>query len=492
MMRRQEASQSPLFSKAISLAERVPEGHLLRRVKATMDFDFVYDEVEKFYGAVGNPSVPPAVILKLMVLLVLYDVRSERELMNTLPYRMDWLWFLGYDLNSETPNHSVLSKARARWGRELFDVFFQRVLDQCVEANLIDGREVFVDSSLIEANASVDSLFDKKEAVAELNRRLDEPATASVSENSSAADLAEESDLLSDGHDKKKVARYQSSTDPDATGAKHRGDKMRPRYATHRMIDAKSSVITATEIGPGHQNEAELLVDLIDQHETRTEAKIETLTADSKYGVLENLLACQERDITTYVVPFKDNFAKRRKGMFAECDFRYDPVSDTYTCPAEQKLELSQYRADRDAYRYTAPEQTCLACPLRPHCTTSKLAPRSVLRHAKQDLIDQCRKQARSAEGRQARKQRMARMEGSFARSTRFGYKRARWRGLDRVRIQDLLIAAVQNCLILIGCTALVPGKAAQEVSSATNRLLDLLIRVWSWPTASPFRPAFV
>jgi len=56
--------------------------------------------------------VPPTVILKLILLLVFYNVRSERELMETLPERLDWLWFLGYDLDTELPNHSVLSKAR--------------------------------------------------------------------------------------------------------------------------------------------------------------------------------------------------------------------------------------------------------------------------------------------------------------------------------------------------------------------------------------------
>ena len=63
----------------------------------------------------GNVSVPPPVILKMMLLLILYNVRSERELMNTLPMRLDWLWFLDYDLDSEIPNHSVLSKARNRY-----------------------------------------------------------------------------------------------------------------------------------------------------------------------------------------------------------------------------------------------------------------------------------------------------------------------------------------------------------------------------------------
>jgi transposase len=79
-------------------------------------------------------------ILKLMLVLVLYNVRSERELMATLPERLDWLWFLGLELDSEIPDHSVLSKARRRWGVELFRSFFERIVWQCVEGGLVDGK----------------------------------------------------------------------------------------------------------------------------------------------------------------------------------------------------------------------------------------------------------------------------------------------------------------------------------------------------------------
>ena len=72
-----------------------------------MDFDFVYGEVKASHGYNGNVSVPSPMILKLMVLLVLYNVRSERELMATLAERLDWLWFLGLELDSEIPDHSV-------------------------------------------------------------------------------------------------------------------------------------------------------------------------------------------------------------------------------------------------------------------------------------------------------------------------------------------------------------------------------------------------
>ena len=60
--------------------------------------------------------------------------------MDTLPERMDWLWFLGYDFDSEIPNHSMLSKARKKWGEDIFQGFFERIVVQCVGAGLVDGR----------------------------------------------------------------------------------------------------------------------------------------------------------------------------------------------------------------------------------------------------------------------------------------------------------------------------------------------------------------
>lgn len=117
MMGHHEPPQEHLFMYGISLENRVRKDHPLRMVKEIIDFDFIYKEVEDTYGDNGNVSVPPPVLLKLMLLLIFYNVRSERELMETVPERLDWLWFLGYTLTSSVPDHSVLSKARKRWAK---------------------------------------------------------------------------------------------------------------------------------------------------------------------------------------------------------------------------------------------------------------------------------------------------------------------------------------------------------------------------------------
>ena len=112
MIGREKLPQQKLFIEGFSLDDRIRKDHPLRMVKRLVDFNFIYQEVADKYGYNGNVSVPPSLILKLMFLLFFYDVPSERELMVTIPERLDWLWFLGYSLEDKIPDHSVLSKAR--------------------------------------------------------------------------------------------------------------------------------------------------------------------------------------------------------------------------------------------------------------------------------------------------------------------------------------------------------------------------------------------
>ena len=160
MMGYQTRVQNKLFYTNLNLDQRIRKDHVLRKINACIDFDFIYNKVKDKYGFKGNVSVPPPVILKMMLLLVFYNIRSERELVLTIPERLDWLWFLGYDLDDEIPNHSVLSKARNRWGVDAFQTFFENLVWQCAEAGLVDGSKLFMDSSMVQADASNNSVVN--------------------------------------------------------------------------------------------------------------------------------------------------------------------------------------------------------------------------------------------------------------------------------------------------------------------------------------------
>jgi transposase len=147
-----------------------------------LDLDFVRPEAAKFYGAKGNVSEDPVVIVKMMLLLFLDDVRGERELMRIISERLDYMWFLGYGLDDTIPDHSVLSKARKRWGQEVFVPVFSRVVAQCVKAGLVEGTKIHADVSLVDANASLNSVRELdaatldqiRQACREQTEKLDE------------------------------------------------------------------------------------------------------------------------------------------------------------------------------------------------------------------------------------------------------------------------------------------------------------------------------
>jgi hypothetical protein len=71
MMGRQPNPQQKLFYDRIRLDQRIRSDHVLRQIAQHIDFDFIYSQVLDTYGANGNVSVPPPVILKMMLLLIL-------------------------------------------------------------------------------------------------------------------------------------------------------------------------------------------------------------------------------------------------------------------------------------------------------------------------------------------------------------------------------------------------------------------------------------
>jgi len=440
MMGCETGFQPKLFYHQINLDQRVPPNHILRRIQEQIDFEFIYAEVKDSYGGDGNVSIPPPVILKMMLLLILYNVRSERELMDTISLRLDWLWFLGYDLDEEIPDHSVLSKARARWGVEAFRSFFERIVWQCVEAGLVDGSKIFVDSSLVDADASNNSVIDTRSLKVQL-RESYKKLEARLEEKSESTD--------STRRYVKENSRYISATDPDAAIV-NRG-KPKLCYQVHRAVDGKSEVITATETTAGDVNEAHEMVALLESHHLNTGLKADTVVADSKYGTIENFLACHDRGVEAHMPDLKESLVKRRDkvDIFSEERFEYDRESDTYRCPAGNRLKPKSLHMNRQSRDYAALKKICASCSLREQCTKNKSG-RTIKRHIRQEALTRMREASRSGNAKRDIKTRQHLMERSYARGTWYGFDRARWRGLWRVRIQEYLIAAIQNIQVLL------------------------------------------
>src|SRR5438477_4575049 len=436
----QHKSEPQLFNYAVNLEKRVRANHPLRQVKAVIDFSFAREEVAHCYGRNGNESVPPEVILKMIFLLFIDDIASERELMEVIGERLDYLWFLDCGLDEKVPDHSVLSKARARWGKEVFESLFVRTVAQCVEAGLVDGKKLHVDASFIDANASKESVIKgAPELIAALKR-----AYCAVESKLEETSTPESYEAVND--------RLMSQSDPDATCVRKGSGESRPRYHHHRAVDDQKGIITALETTPGSIAENKKLMELIDQHEKNTRCTVQTVVADHKYGTNENYVACQARGLATHMGEATRNTANtgRKEGIFGDEAFTFDPVQNIYRCPAGQILKPRRVHAVRRTLEYKAPGRVCATCALRAQCTRSHHG-RTVQRHENQEALNVARAQAHSFAARRNRKRRQHLMEASFAdAANNHHFKRARWRRLWRQQIQDYLIAAIQNMRILL------------------------------------------
>ena len=435
----EQKNEPQLFNYAVNLEKRVRANHPLRAVKAAIDFGFVREEVARCYGKRGNESVPPVVIMKMMFLLFFDDIKSERELMEVIGERLDYLWFLDYGLEEKVPDHSVLSKARARWGKEVFESLFVRTVGQCVEAGLVGGNKLHVDASLIDANAAKESVIKGAPQLIAALKRAYRATESKLEETSTPGNYQAVND------------RMMSQSDPDAALVRKGGSDSRPRYQNHRVIDEQKGVITATETTPGSIAENRKLMDLLDQHENNTRCQVQIVIADHKYGTNENYAACQARGITTHM---GDALGKahhaRERSVFGDEAFTYNAERDIYLCPAGQTLKPRRMHAIRRTIEYKAPARVCAACLLRAQCTRSHHG-RTVQRHEKQVALDIARAQAHSPAARRDRKRRHHLMERSFAdAANNHHFKRARWRRLWRQQIQDYLIAAIQNVRTLL------------------------------------------
>ena len=282
--------------------------------------------------------------------------------------------------------------------------------------------------------------------------------------------------------------RYISLTDPEATIV-GRG-KPRLYYQAHRAVDPRAEVITATCVTRGDANEAHLLVPLWEAHQCNTEMRADTVVADSRYGTIENFLACHDRGIAAHMPDLKRAATKRTEGkqIFPDTLFAYDAATDTYRCPAGNALKRKSLHHQRESIDYAASKSVCDACELRAQCTRNK-AGRSIKRHLRQDALDAMRSRSRSPQAKRNIRIRQQLMERSFARGTRFGFDHARWRGRNKVQIQEYLSAAIQNIEVLMryGGDPRRRGAALQPVIGRLNeagaRAIATMRNLLAWST---------
>jgi transposase len=301
-----------LFYVGLSLEDRMPGDHPLRAIDSAVDFGFVRTEVAHLYGDNGHVSLDPAMALRMMLLVYLEGVRSEREFMRQLPMRLDWLWFCRLDLDSDIPDHSVLSKARRRWGEELFGKVFMRVLEACDRAGLVAGKTVHADSTLLKASANKEGrvsrkLWEQMENGLEPEVATPEPQTSSDDDDPPGLIIAAPRPASPARSERATLnTALVSPVDPDAATHTRQGVGTILGYRDHRLTDDLCGIILVTHITPADGDDGAQLPVLLDQMVQRLGRRPREVTGDSQYGTLSNYEHCEKRGIKPYL--------KKRRG----------------------------------------------------------------------------------------------------------------------------------------------------------------------------------
>jgi len=174
-MGRKERAFGPL--PPLTLEDLVPPDHFYRHLERSLDLSFVRDLVRGAYADTGRPAIDPVVFFKLQLVMFFEGPRSERQLMQVVGDRLSLRWYLGYDLVEPLPDHSSLTRLRERYGVEVFRRFFEAVVEQCREAGLVWGKELYFDATQVKANASLDSIAPRFAVEAHLGELFTDDAS---------------------------------------------------------------------------------------------------------------------------------------------------------------------------------------------------------------------------------------------------------------------------------------------------------------------------
>lgn len=408
-----------------SLETLVPDDHQLRRLDNVLDLHFVHDAVrDKYCADNGRPSIDPEVVIRLFLLPALYGYESVRRLMREVQVNLAYRWFIGYRLDERLPDHSSLSRALDRFGDEVFAELFERSVVQCRDSGLISGRVLHMDVTTIRADLN--------------------------------ANRVDKSD----------------SPDGDARFGRFPGGKTKPGYKQQTVADGHKRVVVGLSVKPANKPDDSDMLKVLDDATFRLGTSPEALCADAGYSSGRNCAALEERGVRLISPPPRPITYTDRNNFTVE-DFTFDESRDEFTCPSGHRLRYLNTEPKRGRRQYRAKRSVCRSCKLKPRCTSAEQRQLKVSPH--HGALIRLRADSKTASFKKHYRSRAPVVEGVFAESKQWhGLARAWRRGLSKMRVQCLLVAAVLNFKRL--ATLSLP---LIVTIWATGTLLMIIRRLW-------------
>lgn len=302
-MRGHITGQSNLFV-TINLEALVPRDHPLRAIKRMADAALagMGRTFAAAYSPVGRPGIPPERLLKALILMSLYTVRSETALCERITFDMLFRWFLDMTPDQECFHHSDFTYFRARLDAlDITKKFSDRIVMMALDAGLISEDHFSIDGSLLQSHASLKSLkhIEEIRRAAQEREQKDQDGTGGAP----AGERPDSNAWVDFKGQKRGNKTHRSTTDPEARlYTKSGGQAALLSHSMHVLMENRHGLGVDIRVGKadGHA-ERKCCLKMLDRVKRKLGLEPATLGADKGYDAQDFLLALEERDIEPHV-----------------------------------------------------------------------------------------------------------------------------------------------------------------------------------------------
>lgn len=403
----------------------------------------------------GRPGYAPADLLKLYIYGYLNRTRSSRRLEAETHRNIEVIWLLRH----LKPDFKTIADFR-RINHKAFRPVFRQFVLLCRELDLFGKELLAVDGTRIKAVNNKDRNFTRaslKEFIrladAKLDnylQRLDHADAAEASTSGSRVENLAEKIAAVRGRRERcqemlteldRAGESQISlTDPDSRAmAAH--TRVAVGYNAQIAVDTKHKLIVEQQV-TNQVLDMGLLTETAEPAKEILGVATIDVVADKGYFKIEDIEACEKAGMAPYV-PRPQRGPSVRAGLFRKDEFKYDPETDSFTCPAGQRLTPYSSSALRQLKKINyANRKACRDCPLRARCTDNQF--RTVSRLENEAVLD--RMQERLAKRPEVLNQRRETVEHPFGSIKQWMHQGAfLMRGLEKVRGEFSLTALAYN-----------------------------------------------
>ncbi len=407
----------------------VPKDHLLRKIEKVMDYDWLYERLDRYYcHDNGRPGTDPVVLIKMVLIQHLYGIPSLRQTHQRIQDTLSYRWFLGYGLLEEIPHFATVSYAFCkRFPEELAEEIFAHILNKALNNKMVDPKMIFIDGTHIKASAN------KKKYQKEIVAKTAKIYTEQLREEVNAERIELGKPAIEDDDDEPTAGggmteQTVSTTDPES-GMFVKGEHERQfAYKAHTASDRKGFVL-GVEVTAGNVHDSVAWDALYDQVTGRF-SEVEFLTMDAGYKtpwIAKKTLDDGRIPILPYT---RHNY---KEGTYKPWEYEYDPKGDLFICPHSGVLRHTT--TDRDGKRiYRSNTKHCKNCPFKVLCGANEKGQKVITTHIWQEYLDLVEELRRTERGKEIYAMRKETIERVFADAKeKHAMRYTHHRGLTRV-----------------------------------------------------------